>query len=149
MKLNEVIELNGKEYTVELNRDSVVKINQYIDMNNAMEIVNSPLYEDKSKIEISDDENPFADVKSDDEYIKLAKEKEETLEKVYTRAFWIWLYPVEKMPLKEVKEILHDYLIDEKKAEFISQKYIEFMNKSLELREKYVEQIKNQKALAN
>ena len=99
MKLNEVILLNGKEYTVELNRDSVVKINQYINMNKALEIVNNPLYEDKSEIEISDNENPFADIKSDEELIKLDEERDKALRKVYTRAFWIWLYPNEKMSL--------------------------------------------------
>lgn len=149
MKLNEVIELNGKEYTVELNRDSVVKIDQYINMNNAMEIINNPIYEDKSEVEISDDENPFGDIKTDTEIIEMEKKRAETLKKVYTRAFWIWLYPVEKMPLKKVEEILVEYLEDEDKAIYISQKYTEFTKKSLELREKYIEELKNQKALAN
>lgn len=149
MKLNEVIELNGKEYTVELNRDSVVKINQYINMNSAINIIDKPIYEDKSNIEISDNENPFADIISDEELIKQSQIREETLRKVYTRAFWIWLYPIEKMPIKEVAKILEEYLTDDKKAEYISNKYAEFMTKSLELREKYVEELKNQKALAN
>ena len=48
MKLNEVIELNGKEYTVELNRESAVKIEQYVNMAEILEKINQPLYLDKS-----------------------------------------------------------------------------------------------------
>lgn len=148
MKLNEIIELNGKEYKVELNRESVVRIEQYVNMEEASAIMSKQVFEDKSKVEIPDDENPFATAYEDEEIEKLAQQKTETIIKVYTRAFWIWLYPENKLSLKEVEELLKPYLEDEEKAQYIAEKYQYFTEKSVEVRQKYIEEQKNLKALA-
>lgn len=149
MKLNEVIELNGKEYTVELNRESIVKIEQYVKLQDTIEKIQKPIYEDKSEKEIADDENPFADEIDEDEFERLSVERENALVKMYTRAFWIWLYPVEKLSYNQVKELLKPYLQDEEKAQYLADKYQDFTIKSTDLRKKYIEERKNLKALAN
>lgn len=149
MKLNEVIELNGKEYTVELNRESIVKIEQYVKLQDTIEKIQKPIYEDKSEKEITDDENPFADEIDEDEFERLSVERENALVKMYTRAFWIWLYPVEKLSYNQVTELLKPYLQDEEKAQYLADKYQDFTIKSTDLRKKYIEERKNLKALAN
>lgn len=149
MKLNEVIELNGKEYTVELNRESIVKIEQYVNFQDSYNKLSQKIYEDKSEQEIADDENPFADAIDDEEIEKISNEKIETLKKLYTRAFWIWLYPVEKLSYNEVKDLLEPYIQDETKTEYLAEKYQDFTIKSTDLRKKYIEERKNLKALAN
>ena len=147
MKLNEIIELNDKEYTVELNRESILRIEQYINMQKSMEILSYNPIEDKSEKEIDENENPFEKEINDEEIEKLYKLKEQTLHNVYTRAFWIWLYPVEKLSYKQVEEILRPNLEDDEKAKYISEKYEEFSNKSVEIRREYLEEQKNLKAL--
>lgn len=149
MKLNEIIELNGKEYTVELNRESIVKIEQYVKIQDTVEKIQKPIYEDKSEMEIADDENPFAEPINEDEVEKINEEREQALIKMYTRAFWIWLYPVEKLSYNSVKELLEPYMQDEKKAEYLAKKYEDFTIKSTDLRKQYLEERKNLKALAN
>ena len=94
MKLNELLKLNDKEYKVELNRESIVRIEQYVNMEEANEILTKQVFSDKSNSEIKDNENPFAEVIDDEEIEKLAELKNETLKKVYIRAFWIWLYHI-------------------------------------------------------
>ena len=148
MKLNEVIELNGKEYTVELNRESIIRIEQYTNLKQSSQEINKPLIEDKSQKEISADENPFADEISEDELEKSNDEKEETVKKVMTRAFWIWLYPQEKLSISQVEEILNPYYESEQKAQELSDIYMDLTKKSIDIRQKYLEERKNLKALA-
>ena len=147
MKLNETIELNGKEYTVELNRESVVRIEQYTNSEEAEKVINASPITDKSNSEIVDGEDPFAETLEDEKIIEMAQEKEEAIKKVFTRAFWIWLYPVEKLDYNKVKEILEPYLTNEDKVPYIAEKYQEFMQKSVEVRENYLKELKNLKAL--
>lgn len=147
MKLNEIIELNGKEYTVELNRESIVRIEQYTNMEEATKTIEASPISDKSKNEITDGEDPFAETLEDEKLEKMIAEKEEAIRKVITRAFWIWLYPTEKINYNEVKDMLEPYLQDEEKAQYISEKYQEFTQKSIELRENYLKELKNLKAL--
>ncbi len=148
MKLNEVIELNGKEYTVELNRESILRIEQYTNLKQSSQEINKPAIEDKSQKEISNDENPFADEISEDELEKSADEKEEVVKKVMTRAFWIWLYPQEKLSISQVEEILNPYYESEQKAQELSDIYMDLTKKSIDIRQKYLEERKNLKALA-
>lgn len=148
MKLNEVIELNGKEYTVELNRESILRIEQYTNLKQSSQEINKPVIEDKSQKEISADENPFADEISEDELEKSNDEKEETVKKVMTRAFWIWLYPQEKLSISQVEEILNPYYESEQKAQELSDIYMDLTKKSIDIRQKYLEERKNLKALA-
>lgn len=148
MKLNEVIELNGKEYTVELNRESILRIEQYTNFKNADKEINSSPLEDKSKKDISDNENPFEDEISEDELDEKARAREETIKKVMARAFWIWLYPKEKLSLSQVEEILAPYYDSDEKSEELSNMYVDLSQKSVEIRQKYLEERKNLKALA-
>lgn len=148
MKLNETIELNGKEYTVELNRESIVRIEQYTKIKEAAKIMGKEPYEDKSDSEILENEDPFATEINEDEIENINREKEEYLKNLFIRAFWIWLYPVEKLNINQVKEILENYFIDEEKADYIAQKYQYFTEKSVEIRREYLDEQKNLKALA-
>lgn len=146
MKLNEIIELNEKEYKVELNRESIVRIEQYVNMEEANAILTKQAFTDKSKSKIEENEDPFAETINDEEIDNLAKLKSETLKKIYVRAFWIWLYPTEKLNIKQVEELLMPYLDDEIKAEYLAQKYQRFTEKSVEIRQKYIQEQKNLKA---
>ena len=147
MKLNETIELNGKEYTVELNRESIVRIEQYTNLKESSKILQKEIIKDKSNEEITSGENPFEDEIDDSKIEELGKQKEEILKKIFVKAFWIWLYPVEKLNYEEVNEILDSYFKDEEKANYIAEKYQYFSSKSIEIREQYLEEQKNLKAL--
>lgn len=148
MKLNEIIELNGKEYTVELNRESILKIDQYTNVKKASEKFNENILVDKSEIELKDDENPFAEEISEEKLEKDAEEKENLIKKMLTRAFWIWLYPQEKLSISQVEEILEPYFEDDKKAKEISEIYEDLSKKSVDIRQQYLDERKNLKALA-
>lgn len=147
MKKNEIIELNGVEYTLELNRDSFLKIDQYSNIKKSMQIVREDLYEYID--EISEEENPFADEIDAVEIENKLNQKIAVMEKTITRAFWIWLYPNHRLNINQIKEILQPYFEEEDKFEFISEKYSEFLSKSVEIRNNYVEEQKNLKALTN
>ena len=45
MKRNEIIELNGVEYTLELNRESFLQIDKICNVKKSMEIIQRGLYE--------------------------------------------------------------------------------------------------------
>ena len=45
IKRNEIIELGGKEYTVELNRDSFIQIDKNCHIDKSMQILNRGLYD--------------------------------------------------------------------------------------------------------
>ena len=147
MKRNEIIELNGKEYTLELNRDSFLQIDKICNIQKSMEIVQRGLYEYVE--DIDDNYNPFENTIDEDEIKKEVELKEETLHKIIERAFFIWLYPNHKLTITEVKNILKPYFEDEEKANFIGEKYGEYIQKCVEIRESYNEEQKNLKALAN
>jgi hypothetical protein len=148
MKLNEIIELNGKEYTVELNRESILRIEQYTNLKNASEKINSSALKDKSEKDISENEDPFAETISEDKLEQSAKEKEDAIKKVMSRAFWIWLYPQEKLSISQVEEILSPYFDDDDKAKELTDMYLELTDKSVDIRKKYLEERKNLEALA-
>ena len=148
MKLNEIIELNGKEYTVELNRESILRIEQYTNLKETSSKINESVLKDKSQEEISEDENPFAEEISEDELDSEEEDKEKLIKKVMVRAFWIWLYPQEKLTISQVEEILSPYYDDAEKAEELSNLYVDLSNKSVDIRQKYLEERKNLKALA-
>lgn len=146
MKKNEIIKLNDIEYTLELNRDTFLKIDQYSNIQKSMDIIHKDLYDYVE--DVTDDIDPFAE-KLDDEVIENAiKEKLDTLHKIIERAFWLWLYPNHKLNITQIREILKPYFDDEEKFKWISEKYGEYLQKCIEIRNEYVEQ-KNLKAQAN
>lgn len=146
MKKNEIIKLNDIEYTLELNRDTFLKIDQYSNIQKSMDIIHKDLYDYVE--DVTDDIDPFAE-KLDDEVIENAiKEKLDTLHKIIERAFWLWLYPNHKLNITQIREILKPYFDDDEKFKWISEKYGEYLQKCIEIRNEYVEQ-KNLKAQAN
>lgn len=147
MKKNEIIELNGVEYTLELNRESFIQIDKICNVQKSMEIIKKGLYEYVD--EIDDNYNPFENSVSDEEIDKEIKLKEDTLYKIVERSFFIWLYPNHKLPISKVKEIIKPYLEDEKKAEWIGEKLGQYLQECVEMRESYNKERKNLIAQAN
>ena len=147
MKRNEIIELNGVEYTLELNRESFLQIDKICNVQKSMEIIQRGL--DDYVEEIDDNYNPFEDITTDEDIEKEVKLKEDTLYKIVERSFFIWLYPNHKLPISQVKEILKPYVEDEKKAEWLGEKSGEFLHGSIEVRQSYNENQKNLKVLVN
>ena len=89
MKKNEIIELNGTEYTLELNRDSFVQIDKLCNIGKTMRIITSGLYEYMDDQEIGDDfDINSLNVNEDDLNAKI-EEKENALRKIAERAFYI------------------------------------------------------------
>lgn len=147
MKRNEIIELNGVEYTLELNRESFLQIDKICNVQKSLEIIQRGLYDYVE--EIDDNYNPFEDITTDEDIEKEVKLKEDTLYKIVERSFFIWLYPNHKLPISQVKEILKPYLEDEKKAEWLGEKLGEYLQKCVEIRQEYVKEQKNLKAQIN
>jgi len=149
MKKNEIIELNGVEYTVELNRDSFVQIDRACNISKSMEIIGKNFYKYIDEEELDDDFNPESLIINEDDIKAEVEEKEKALHKIIERAFLIWLYPNHHLKPSEVKEILAPYFEDDEKATFIGEKLMEYLNKSIEIREDYNNQVKNLKAQIN
>ena len=147
MKKNELIELNGVEYTLELNRDSFLQIDKICNIQKSMEIIQQGLYDYVE--DIDDNYNPFENMPSDDDLEKEVKKKDDTLHKIIERSFFIWLYPNHKLTITQVKELLAPYLDDEKKAEWIGEKLGQYLQECVEIREEYNEERKNLKAQAS
>ena len=143
----EIIELNNKEYTVTLNRQSVLKIEKYTNLQKSLVEIRKDVIDHIE--EIKENENPFAEEIDIDEMQKKAEEKLNILHRIIERAFWIWLYPKHKLNINEVKEIIAPYYEDDSKMEYISELYNDLLNKSYTISNKYYEEQKNLKALAN
>lgn len=146
MKLHEIIVLNDKEYTVELNRETALAIDRYINMNKSMKIVYKNLYEYLDDKKIESGENPFDNVIDEEDILKQLEEKEKQLKLTFAKAFWIWLYPVHKLDYDEVYKIIESYTSDEKKSSYIAEKYSEFLDKSINVRKEFIKEQKKLKA---
>lgn len=147
MKKNEIIELNGVEYTLELNRDSFIQIDKICDVDKSMAIMERKLYDYVD--EIDDNYNPLENILTDDEIEAEIELKNQTLHKIVERAFFIWLYPNHKLTISQVREIVAPYLEDEEKSQYIGAKLGEYLRKCVEIREAYNQERKNLKAQAN
>lgn len=147
MKRNEIILLNGEEYTLELNRDSFLKLDQYTNFQKSNETINKNLYEYVDEIE--DNEDPFANTITDEELDKAIEEKENTLKRMVVRAFWIWLYPNHKLKLSEVERLLKDKFEDSEKYEELVNLYSRLLKDCVEIKENYENERKNLKAQTN
>lgn len=149
MKKNEIIELNGEEYTLELNRDSFIQIDKLCNIQKSMEIVQRGLYEYMDDVELSDDFDINSLNVSEEDLENEIKTKENTLHKIIERAFWIWLNPNHHLKPSEVKELLQPYFDDEEKAKYLGEQFGKYLQECIEIREQYNEERKNLKALAN
>lgn len=148
MKKNEIIELNGVEYTLELNRKSFIEIDKICNIDKTMKIIQSDLYEYVD--EIGDDYDPTKNELTDEEIENSAIEKEKALHRIVERAFFIWMYPNHKLTISQVKEIVAPYLKDdEEKAKFIGTKIADYLQECINISEEYNKEQKNLKALAN
>lgn len=147
MKKNEIIELNGVEYTLELNRDSFLQIDKICNVQKSMEIIQKGLYEYID--EIDDDYNPLENSITEEDLEKEVKEKEEILHKIVERSFFIWMYPNHKLTISQVKEILAPYFEDDKKIEWLGEKLGQYLQECVEIREDYNQQRKNLQAQTN
>lgn len=149
MKRNEIIELNGEEYTLELNRDSFLKIDQLCNIQKSGDILSRGLYKYMDEEELTDDfdvETLNVDENTLKEEVEL---KEKTLHKIIERAFLIWLSPNHHLKPSEITELLKPYFEDEEKAEWLGTQYGKYLQECIEIREQYNEEQKNLKALAN
>lgn len=144
MKRNEIIELNGKEYTLELNRDSFLKIDKICNVNESIKLLQENLYTYID--EIDDDFNPDTITFDEEAISEKVKKKTETLKKITERAFFIWLYPNHKLTISQVKELIDPYLQDEKKAEWLGEKLGQYLQECVEIRDEYNQERKNLKA---
>ena len=149
MKKNEIIELNGVEYTLELNRDSFVQIDRACNISKTMDIIRRNIYEYVDEQELDDDFDVNSLIISDEDLEKEIEEKEKALHKIIERAFLIWLYPNHHLKPSEVKEILKSYFEDSDKAKFIGEKTMQYLNECVEMREAYNVERKNLKAQIN
>lgn len=147
MKKNEIIELNGVEYTLELNRDSFLQIDKICNVQKSMQIIEKGLYDYVD--EIDDNYNPLENIVSEEDMEREVKLKEDTLRKIVERSFFIWLYPNHKLTISQVKEIVDPYLEDENKASFIAEKMGQYLQECVAMRQEYNEERKNLKAQAN
>lgn len=149
MKKNEIIELGGNEYTLELNRDSFLQIDKICNVQESMKVLQRGLYEYVD--EIDDNYNPFEEKNmiDDSSLEKEVKEKEKVLRKLVERSFFIWLYPNHKLTISQVKELVSPYLEDEDKSEWIGERIGYYLQQCVEIRQSYNEEQKNLKALAN
>jgi len=149
MKKNEIIELNGKEYTLELNRDSFVKIDKLCNIEKTMEIVNKKPYEYID--EIDDNFNPMEDITglSLEELQKIADERDRVLTNLVERSIFLWLYPNYQLKISEVHELLKPYFEDNQKLEWLGEQVSKYLFECVKIRETYIEEQKNLQALAN
>ena len=147
MKKNEIIELNGKEYTLELNRDSFLQIDKICNISKTMEIVNSDLYDYIE--EIDDSYNPLENTITEESLEEQVSLREKVLRRLIENAMFIWLYPNHKLPISEVRELLKPIIEDENQVEELGKKVGTYLAKCLELRQSYVEERKNLKAQAS
>ena len=149
MKKQEIIELNGEEYTLELNRDSFIQIDKLCNIQKSMDIVQRGLYEYMDDEEINDDFDINLLNVDEENLEKEVELKENTLHKIIERAFLIWLNPNHHLKPSEVKELLKPYFEDVEKAEYIGEQFGKYLQECVEIRAEYNEERKNLKALAN
>ena len=149
MKKNEIIELNGKEYTLELNRDSFIQIDKMCNIQKSMDIIQRNLYDYIDDEEIDDNFDFNSLNVSEEDLKKEVEEKEKTLHKIIERAFYIWLYPNHKLNISQVKELLKPYFESEEKATGIAEKYGALLQECVEIRESYNNEQKNLNAQIN
>jgi len=151
MKKNEIIELNGTEYTVELNRESFLQIDKLCNVDKSFNIIQRGFYHYMDDVEIDDnfDVNSLNIELSDEALKKEADLKNQTMNRLVERAFLIWLNPNHHLNITEVRELLKPYLDDEEKSRWLFEKFGQFYQESYQIRESYVEERKNLEAQIN
>ena len=150
MKKNEIIELNGVEYTLELNRESYIAIDKICNIDKTFALVRSGVYQYIDEQELGENYDPFSSLPSDEEIEKQIEIKENAMRKLIERAFFVWLYPNHHLTLEQVKEIIAPYYNgDEEKFKFISEKIGKLLDECISIRQDYNQERKNLIAQAN
>ena len=110
----EIIEIDGKEYTLFLNRKGIVAYEKFCKEENEKIKKLEEKYKtsieklEKSNYEIDENTNPFEDLDDLDDL-----ESDLELEKtVFVKIYWIMLYENHKLSLEEVKK-LYDKAVEE------------------------------------
>lgn len=132
MKRTKEIELNGNQYTLELNRESFVQIDKICNIKKMYAQFSKEPYEYID--EIDDDYNPLENTPSIDDLAKNYEEKVINIKKLYERAFFIWLYPNHKLKLREVQEMLKPYFEDDEKFAWLDDLFNETMDDCVKIK---------------
>ena len=126
----ETIEIDGKEYTLFLNRkglvswENITKITKRADeFKDKYKGITEKLKDDKP-VEVTDETNPFE--YSDDSANDLLQD-EEMLIDIYVKFYWIALYENHKLNITETRE-----LFDKARQEYGLQQLIELANQMIE-----------------
>lgn len=145
----EIIELNGKEYTVTLNRETFVKISQVVDIDECINLLNNGMSLFEHIDNPNDDYDPYAESIDFDAIDGKSEEYAKKMENFFVYGFHILLYPNHHLKISEVKALLDDYLDDEDKAVKLGKKYGELLGKCIAMKMEYDEERKNLKAQIN
>lgn len=146
MEKTDVIELNGKEYVVQLNRQSYVAIDKYTNISKTIKAMNEEAVEYVD--EVKEGVDPFEDLPTTEKILSIEEQKIESMKKLYIRAFWVWLYPKNKLDIDKVAEIINVCFEDDEQFNYISEKFSDFMDECIKIKHKEEEELKNLKALA-
>ena len=149
MKRNEIIELNGVEYTLELNRESFLQVDKLCNIEKSMNLLRKDLYDYLDDEELTDDFDLSKLNVDEDKLEKDIEERENKLKDIIERAFLIWLNPNHHLNISQVREILKPYFEDEEKYEWLGEKYGKYLQECVEIRDQYNAERKNLKAQAN
>ncbi len=104
----EIIEINGKEYTLFINRTGIVAWEKFCKKERELAETIDKKYESltgNDEVEITKDTNPFEGLEEYDE-------DENIISKMFRKLYWIMLYTEHKFSIDEVNE-LYNQAIDE------------------------------------
>lgn len=97
----EVIEIEGKEYTLFLNRIGIVAFEKFSRQEKAKIVELQKIYsevDESNFVDITDDTDPFANL---DDVMTV----KEVRDKIYEKLFWIMLRTTHKLSFSEAKEL--------------------------------------------
>lgn len=149
MKKNEIIELNGVEYTLELNRESFLQIDKLSNIEKSMNIIKKDLYDYLDDQELTDDFDINKLNIDEDKIEEEVSAKEKKIKDIIERAFLIWLNPNHHLTISQVREILKPYYEDEEKFNWLGEQYGKYLQECVQIRDEYNQERKNLKAQVN
>lgn len=149
MKKQEIIELNGVEYTLELNRESFLQVDKLCNIDKSMKMITKDLYDYLDDEELTDDFDLSKLDIDEDKMQEEVKEKEKKIKDIMERAFLIWLNPNHHLTITQVRELLQPYYENEEKFSWLGEQYGKYLQECIEIREEYNKERKNLLAQAN
>ena len=153
MKKEEIIEINGVEYTATLSRESYVRIDRVAKIADAFRLMNErvKMYDYIDKVD--DDYNPYADEidldSLEDKYEEKLEAKEQKIKNFYTRGLHVLLYPKHEFKISQIEEILNPIYEDSNKLIEFSERFGQLLGGCIQMKFEYEEERKNLKAQAN